>query len=226
MHGFPDRFAVLFDLDGTLVDSLDDLHASVNEALAAHELPFRSREEIQSYIGEGARELIERAAAPVAESVRIDEIFATYRAAYSRNLVNRTRLYPGVYALLDDLRAARISLGIATNKTVAPAGRILSALGVRGFFQQVIGGDTFPERKPHPIAVRAFAAHCGLPVNRIVFAGDHWTDIAAGQAAGARTVFFPNRIGRLNGLCPHAWAKDARAFAALLQRPGFLAPGV
>ncbi len=175
------RLAV-FDLDGTLVDSLDDLHASVTHALATVGLPPRSREEVHGYVGEGARVLLEKAVAPHAEL--LDRALATWRAHYAAHCLDRTRPYPGIAALLAG--AGRV-LAVQTNKPGAMARKILDGLGLLPRFAAVVGGDEAP-RKPDPTGLREIMARVGATPPETVFIGDSRHDVATARAAGVAMV--------------------------------------
>jgi len=172
----------IFDLDGTLVDSLDDLHASVNHALAAVGLPPRSREEVHRFIGEGARVLIERAVAP--EAHLVEPALAAWRPHYEAHCLDRTRAYPGLEALLAGSGRA---LAVHTNKPGAMARKILAGLGLLPRFAAVVGGDEAP-RKPDPTGVREIMARVGATADETIFVGDSRIDAATARAAGVPLV--------------------------------------
>lgn len=175
------KLAIL-DLDGTLVDSLDDLHASVNHALATLGLPLRSREEVHGFVGEGARRLVERAVAPRGDLV--EPALAAWRAHYEVHCLDRTRAYPGLDALL--ARAA-CTLAVHTNKPGAMARTILAGLGLLPRFAVVTGGDEAP-RKPDPAGARAIMAHAAASPADSILVGDSRVDAATARAAGIRFV--------------------------------------
>lgn len=175
------RLAIL-DLDGTLVDSVDDLAASVNHALAAVGLPPRSLDEVRGFVGEGARVLVERAVAPHAD--RVEPALAAWRAHYEDHCLDRTRLYPGIAAALEG--AGRL-LAVHTNKPGTLARKILAGLGVLGRFAVVIGGDEAP-RKPDPAGVWLVLARTGAAAVDTVFVGDSPVDAATARAAGVALV--------------------------------------
>jgi phosphoglycolate phosphatase len=175
------RLAV-FDLDGTLVDSVDDLAASVNHALGALGLPLRTREEIRGFVGEGARRLLERAVAPHDEA--LERALALWRDHYEEHLLDRTRLYPAIPPALDG--AARL-LAVHTNKPGAAARKILAGLGVLPRLAAVVGGDEAP-RKPDPAGTRAIMDRVGASPAETVFVGDSAVDAATARAAGVAFV--------------------------------------
>jgi phosphoglycolate phosphatase len=175
------RLAV-FDLDGTLVDSIDDLHASVNHALAAVGLPTRSREEVRGYVGEGARVLLERAVAPHGEL--LEPALAAWRPHYAAHCLDRTAPYPGIAALLAG--AGRV-LAVHTNKPGAMARKILDGLGLLPRFAAVVGGDEAP-RKPDPTGLLEIMSRAGATPAETVFVGDSRHDVRTAQAAGVAMV--------------------------------------
>lgn len=175
------RLAIL-DLDGTLVDSVDDLAASVNHALAALGLPARTTAEIRSFVGEGARVLVARAIAPRDEL--LEPALALWREHYDAHCLDRTRLYPGVDAALAG--AGRV-LAVHTNKPGALARKILAGLGVSGRFAAIVGGDDAP-RKPDPAGALAIMAQVGASRADTVFVGDSRVDVATARAAGVALV--------------------------------------
>jgi phosphoglycolate phosphatase len=172
----------IFDLDGTLVDSLDDLHASVNHALAAVRLPLRSREEVHGFVGEGARRLVERAVAPREDL--LEPALAAWRAHYEVHCLDRTRAYPGLEALLE---RATCTLAVHTNKPGALARKILAGLGLLPRFAAVTGGDEAP-RKPDPTGALALMARASVSPAETILVGDSGVDAATARAAGIAFV--------------------------------------
>jgi phosphoglycolate phosphatase len=175
------RLAV-FDLDGTLVDSVDDLAASVSHALATLGLPPRTTGEIRGFVGEGARRLLERAVEPHGELVL--PALALWREHYEAHLLDRTRLYPGIGAALAG--AGRL-LAVHTNKPGALARKILAGLGVASRMVAVVGGDEAP-RKPDPTGTLEIMARAGAAAEDTVFVGDSRVDVATARAAGVALV--------------------------------------
>ncbi|WP_242345748.1 HAD-IA family hydrolase [Anaeromyxobacter terrae] len=175
------RLAIL-DLDGTLVDSIDDLAASVNHALAALGLPSRGRDEIRGFVGEGARLLLARAIAPRDEL--LEPALALWRDHYEAHCLDRTRLYPGLDAAL---AGAGRALAVHTNKPGAMARKILSGLGVADRFVAIVGGDDAP-RKPDPTGSLEIMAEHGAAPGDTVFVGDSRVDVATARAAGVALV--------------------------------------
>jgi phosphoglycolate phosphatase len=175
------RLAIL-DLDGTLLDTLDDLHASVNHALAVVGLPPRSRAETEAFVGEGARVLLARAVAP-----RLDLLgpaLAAWQAHYADHCLDRTRPYPGIPELLT--RSGR-RLAVHTNKPGGMARHALAGTGLLDRFAEVTGGDEAP-RKPDPAGTLAIMRRLGASREETVFVGDSPTDVLTARAAGVTAV--------------------------------------
>jgi phosphoglycolate phosphatase len=175
------RLAV-FDLDGTLVDSVEDLHASVNHALAAVGLPPRTIAEVRGFVGEGARVLLAKAVAPRDELV--EPALAAWRPHYAAHCLDRTVPYPGVGALL---AGAGRTLAVLTNKPGAMSRKILEGLGLLQHFALVVGGDEAP-RKPDPTGLLGLMARLGATPAETVFIGDSRHDVETARRAGVTVV--------------------------------------
>jgi len=174
--------AAVFDLDGTLVDSREDIYLAVAHALGVMGLPPRSLDEVTSFVGEGARRLVARAVAP--RDHLVDEALSLWRAHYADHLLDHTRLYPGIEAAL---ASSRVPMAVHTNKPGAMARRILDGLGVLGRFAAVVGGDEAP-RKPDPTGTLEILGRLGARPDDAVFIGDSTVDLATAAAAGVRFV--------------------------------------
>lgn len=181
MSTSPTRLAIL-DLDGTILDTLDDLAASVNAALAAVGRPPRPRHEIERFVGEGARKLLERAVAPH-EALAADALAAWWRH-YDVHCLDRTRPFPGLPELLT--RSGRL-LAVHTNKPGKVARRILAGLGLLDRFAAVVGGDEGP-RKPDPASTLELMRRFGARPQDTVFIGDSPIDVRTARAAGVTMV--------------------------------------
>ena len=192
--------AIIFDLDGTLIDSVTDLANSVNYTLAAIGLPPHTREEIQSFVGDGVQKLIKRSLGQ-SDLDRFDEAFGLFMDHYSRHCTDNTPLYPGVAETLPAL-ADNYSLAVLTNKSLKFSLKILEALGVRSYFREVLGGDSLPTKKPDPAGVMFLAEKWNMAPDQMIMVGDHATDIEVGQRAGCQTVFINGGIGETRGLMP------------------------
>ena len=172
---------VVYDLDGTLVDSKEDLADSVNAMLSRLSLPQRDRAVIYRFIGEGAERLIRRSLGPAHEN-RYPEAAPVWKEEYGRRLLAKTRLYDGI---ADVLRAPPAQRAVLTNKPGGFAREILRGVGVAGAFRAVLGGDEAP-RKPAPDGLLALCAKLGVAPDQALLVGDSAVDLATGRAAGVR----------------------------------------
>jgi phosphoglycolate phosphatase len=180
-------FLVVFDLDGTLVDSREDLAASVNDVLAAIGSAPLAMADVIQMVGDGARTLVERALARAgasADAVDIDDALARFHRCYADRLLNTTRPYPGIDEVLAHLRP-RCSLAVLTNKPIAPTRRILGAWQWSEVFGRVIGGDEVWGRKPDPAGLRDLMDWAGTPPGETMLVGDSMVDIETARAVGA-----------------------------------------
>jgi len=175
--------AYLFDLDGTLIDSFEDIAVSANHARAALGLSPKPLPELFGYVGEGAQRLIERALGPE-HADKVSEALALWRAHYDEHMLDRTRVYPGVLEALARLDGAR---AIVTNKPGPHARRLVQALGLAPLCPVVIGGGDVASRKPDPEGVRAALQRLGA-VDEAVFVGDSRIDALTARAAGLPLV--------------------------------------
>jgi phosphoglycolate phosphatase len=208
--------AILFDLDGTLIDSVVDLAASVNHTLTTLGYEPRSLDEIRSFVGDGVQKLIARSLGDPDPELRLRalQIFIEH---YDVHLLDHTHLYDGVAATLAVLQND-YRLAVLTNKGEGFTNKILNGLGVARYFAAVFGGDTLPVKKPEPAAILHLADLWNIPPARMLMVGDHATDIQVGINGGCRTVFFTNGIGRTRGLTPDAVIHAIAELPALAAR--------
>jgi len=176
---------IVFDLDGTLVDASPDLTTAVNLMLGELGHPRRSLAEVQSYIGDGARELVWRALPPKARG-DIERALERFRAHYHLHVFEGTYAYPGVAEMLDTLDGT--PLVIATNKPLAHTEAILRALDWERRFRMVLGGDSLPVRKPDPGMLTHLLDALGARADESVMVGDGPQDVGAAHAAGMPCV--------------------------------------
>lgn len=184
---------VVFDLDGTLVDTAEDIGAAMNRALHAFGLPPLAPPAVRRAVGEGGTALAraalaaassEPAAAAGTETPAVAELHERYLAEYSRAPAARTRAYPGAEAALARLAGAGVRLAVCTNKPQAPALAILDALGLRAYFAAVVGVGADGLRKPDPRHLLAAIERAGGNASEAVLIGDTDHDAAAALAAG------------------------------------------
>jgi phosphoglycolate phosphatase len=170
----------IFDLDGTLIDSVGDIADALNETLAELGGPAYDDAQVAKFVGSGVRELIRRAL-PAELQSRVDEVAAQYRAHYVARPVKRTSLYLGVPHTLEKLPGAR---AVATNKPGALARRILEELGVMQHFAAVLGEDDVGRTKPDPLIVDLLRGKVGATKRRTLYIGDSLVDADTADAAG------------------------------------------
>ena len=177
----------LFDLDGTLVDSLEDLTDAVNVMLAGFGKDPLSSMEVRNLVGKGARNLVQRAlGTELPEDVeRGLGLFTEFNADH---IADKSRLYPGVRETLAALAESNIRMAIISNKNEAFSRLILQSLGIDHFFEAICGGDTFPEMKPSPLPLLRIAERFGVAPGEAVMVGDSINDIQAGRRAGITTI--------------------------------------
>jgi phosphoglycolate phosphatase len=183
--------AAVFDLDGTLVDSVPDLAAALNRVLAEAGLPPQPLPAVARMVGHGVARLVERgfaaAGAPL-DLAALPRWVDRFLHFYAEDLSTLTRPFPGVPEALEALAAAGWRLGVCTNKPTRLAEGLLDALGLAPRFAAVVGGDVAPERKPHPAPVRMTLDRLGVPAAAAVFIGDSETDVLTARAAGLPVV--------------------------------------
>ncbi|MGE3772334.1 MAG: phosphoglycolate phosphatase [Gammaproteobacteria bacterium] len=191
MTGIPRR-AVLFDLDGTLVDSAPDIAAAADRALAECGVPGRGLERIRAYIGGGAERLIHRCLTDrldgVAERPLFEAALAAFFRHYAAGLTVSTRPYPGVLETLDALRGRGYLLGCVTNKPGRFTTPLLAALSLAPYFAIVVAGDTLAVKKPDPAPLLYAADGLGADVATATMVGDSMADLNAARAAGMRVL--------------------------------------
>ena len=212
---------LLLDLDGTLVDTVPDLLASVNRLMAARGLEILTTEQITPMIGDGAAVLVRRAMAARGQEATPADL-QTMLDDYTANVADGSRLYPGVEPTLRAMAAEGWRFAVCTNKPVIPARELLSTLGVLELFAAVGGGDSYRTRKPDPKHLLATLADAGGRADAAVMVGDHHNDVQAATGAGVPCIFAAWGYGA----APAGIAATAQAFpeVALLAR-GLLGRG-
>jgi phosphoglycolate phosphatase len=207
---------LIFDLDGTLIDSLPDLTDATNQMRGSFAMAPLSPEEVRRLVGQGARSLVERALRG-ATPEQIEEGLALFLGYNLAHIADKTRLYPGVVETLQALEEMGYAQCVLSNKNVALCREVLSLLGIARFFPTVFGADSLPFKKPSPEPVLALLKHFGVTAGECVLVGDSINDIAAGRGAGVVTVGCSYGYGELSELAE----ADYRVtdFASLLYLP-------
>jgi phosphoglycolate phosphatase len=175
---------LIFDLDGTLIDSKLDLAQAVNATREHLGMEPLENERVYSYVGNGAPVLIRRALGDQATEAQIEEALEFFLAYYRAHPLDFTLLYPGVKESLDRLWAAGKRMAVLTNKPVRISRAILEGLGVHGYFFQVYGGNSFEFKKPHPVGVEALMREAGVGRDATLMVGDSGVDVETARNAG------------------------------------------
>ncbi|HEY8382676.1 MAG TPA: HAD family hydrolase [Microvirga sp.] len=181
----------VFDLDGTLADTIHDLIGTLNVVLNSEGLPSLSLEEGRTMVGAGARALIERGLTSAGRDVvpeRLDVLHTAFMVHYGQNLCVGSRLFDGVPEALDRLEAAGFRLAVCTNKYERHSVELLEALGLANRFSAICGRDSFPYFKPDPRHLTLTIEKAGGDPSRAVMVGDSVTDIATAKAAAIPVV--------------------------------------
>ncbi len=183
--------AIIFDLDGTLVESAPDLAATTNVLLQRQGRRMIELDELRSMVGKGARVMIEKAMAATGEPATEEQIKAMipeFLEYYGENLADHTLPFPGVIDALDQLGARGCLLGVCTNKFESMSRKLLDILGMSHHFKAVLGGDTLKIRKPDPEHVLESIRRVGGTPERAIMVGDSNNDIDAAKAAGVASI--------------------------------------
>ncbi|MGH7107634.1 MAG: HAD-IA family hydrolase [Acetobacteraceae bacterium] len=182
------RRTILFDLDGTLVDTLPDLAASLNRIIVASRLPPFAPAEIAAMIGDGMPTLLARALEARCRPYD-PALFARFEADYLAHVAVASEPYPGTVETLSALRDAGWRMAVATNKPEQAARQLLQALDLERFFKVIAGGDSFPVRKPDPGHLLGALRLAGGDAAHAAMLGDHANDVKSARAAGLRPIF-------------------------------------
>jgi phosphoglycolate phosphatase len=189
---------VVFDLDGTLVDSREDLAAATNDVLVdvgASPLPLDA---VVRMVGDGARMLVARALETAGSDADVDRALEVFHARYAERLLDVTRPYPGIPEVLTTL-APQVALAVLTNKPLVPTERLLAAFGWSEAFGQVIGGDSPHGRKPDPAGLEAIMRNAGVAPGETLMVGDSKADVDVAHHAGTHMAFASWGFGHIRG---------------------------
>ncbi len=193
---------LVFDLDGTLIDSKLDLALAVNATRADLGMPPLPHETVFSYVGNGAPTLIRKAIGDQAGDEQLQRSLEFFLGYYRNHMLDHTRLYPGAREALGRMHAAGLKMAVLTNKPVRFSRDLLRGLGVAEHFQVVYGGNSFETKKPHPEGLQTVLTELGMPPERTLVVGDSGVDVRTARNAGARSC------GRSYGFQPETFAED------------------
>lgn len=194
--------AVLFDLDGTLIDSVPDLAASIDQMLLSIGKPAAGESKVNRWVGNGASALVKRA---LLDDDQGDEFhqqqfpnalddnvyvsaYAVFESAYAQRLTHATGLYPGVNEVLAKLSSADIKMALITNKPRLFTLPLLQGLNIQHYFAEIICGDDLPHKKPHPLPVKTALRNLSVVATKAVMVGDSISDVKSAQQAGVKTI--------------------------------------
>lgn len=199
---------VLFDLDGTLLDTAPDMHRALERLMLERDrepLPFPA---VRDHVSHGSRALVQLGF-PDADPTLHDALKRRYLEIYAGNLCLDTALFPGLAEALAEMETRGLRLGVVTNKPAWLTQPLMDALQLTPRFATIVSGDTLPQRKPAPEPMWLAAAQVGTTPDRLVYIGDAERDIAAGRAAGMRTLVAD--WGYIHASeDPDTWRADAR----------------
>ncbi|MEI7879646.1 MAG: HAD-IA family hydrolase [bacterium] len=202
---------IIFDLDGTLVDSCRDLATAVNLMRAHYNLPALALEDIRGYVGNGVRMLVTRALQGT--TVDVNEALQVQIPLYRAHAVDQTTLYPGVLECLKQLRERGDILAVATNKPAESCDIILKHLGIYDWFISVLAADRFPVLKPAPDMITHIMTLAGVTPENTWVVGDNFTDLEAARRAGVSSIFVTYGYGTPGSETP---TRQCDAFEAIL----------
>jgi len=197
---------LVFDLDGTLIDSSQDITASINVALISGGFPARTRDEIMSFVGGGVVSLIQSALGNAHTDETFKKVLSRFRAHYQEHLLDQTVLYPSVKELLEAWPNTKKA--VLTNKPQYFSMKILEGLGIAKYFNRVIGGDSDFPRKPNPSGLIHLMETLRCQPSETLMIGDSVVDIITGQQAETKTCFVTYGYG-VNGNDPKTVGLDA-----------------
>ena len=199
---------VIYDLDGTLVDSVPDIAVALDRAMCREGFQPVDERSVRGWIGNGARRLIERAIASQSEASesQVDSLLASFLEEYSRALCEHSTIYPGVIDCLETCAANGWAQAVITNKPADLAAGLLERLDMAKYFSGLLGGDSLPEKKPHPAPLEWMMREQGVSPMQTLVVGDSAADLDAARAAGVDSVAVTYGYNRLPADCDIAAA--------------------
>lgn len=178
---------IIFDLDGTLIDSSMDLAVSMNATRGHFALTPLDPQLVYSYVGNGAPMLIRRSMPADASEQQLDSALEFFLKFYRTHALEHTRLYPGVREVVEELFDGGHKLAILTNKPARISFDIVGALGLQKYFVRVYGGDSFPHKKPNPVGIFQLMQETGTDAEHAVMVGDSAVDVQTARNGGVRS---------------------------------------
>ncbi|WP_337906621.1 HAD-IA family hydrolase [Pelovirga terrestris] len=207
----PQPQILIFDLDGTLINSIPDLLTAINLLRQELELTALTASQVARMVGDGATMLVQRA---LGDDLYDKRHLERFLEIYSRHLLDQTHCYPGIEELL--MRHDPRRMALVTNKPILYTRRILAGLDLARFFGAVIGGDSFPHKKPHPYPLQQALLQLDGRPHQAMMIGDHHTDLYAARDAGIATCFCAYGFGHCGDYVPDYQVADARDLLTLL----------
>lgn len=207
---------LLFDLDGTLVDSVPDLTISLNLLRTELGCPPLPQNQVSDMVGDGVSILVERA---LGEDLYQPAYTDRFMQLYSEHLLDHTRCFPGIEELLSYHSADKMA--IVTNKPYQLTMNLLEGLNLVKNFKIIVGGDSYVEKKPHPLPVIKALEGLGADPKQAVMIGDHHTDLYAGREAGTATCFCAYGMGHTDGLTTDFHAEQSTDLLQLFPESSF-----
>ncbi len=183
--------ALIFDLDGTLVETAPDLLAATNHVLSSVERPTISAVMLRQFVGHGAMDLLRRAmlaTGGLAGDAEMKRLHTELLKFYGENVARQSTVFPGLLTLLDKSKARGLRMGVCTNKVENLSNKLLVEIGLASYFDAVVGGDTLPIMKPDPAPYNEVARRLGVDAKRTIMFGDSGTDIKTAQNAGVPVI--------------------------------------
>ncbi len=209
---------IIFDLDGTLIDSRLDLALAVNAMRTHLGLDALDVDLVASYVGDGAPVLMRRSLGPEASEETVRRALEFFLGYYRQHALDNTRAYPGIPEALDALERGGMTMAVLTNKPTAVSVKILEGLGLARYFARIHGGDSFERKKPDPMGVHSLLAEFGVDAERAILVGDSGVDARTARNAGIRVC------GVRYGLQPEALEQERPDM--MVDRAEQLAPAI
>jgi phosphoglycolate phosphatase len=211
---------LVFDLDGTLIDSRLDLANAVNATRAEFGRGPLPNELVYSYVGNGAPVLIRRAMGPEADAAEASAALEFFLDYYKHHALDETKLYPGVRESFDRFRASGAQLAVLTNKPVRISRAIVDALGLAGYLFQIYGGNSFEHKKPHRVGIDRLREESGAAAEDTWMIGDSYVDVQTARNAGVRScgVAYGFQPETFHDYPPDVLVDRMQEFASYLER--------